>query len=1324
MWLSLSLAMEKQTKAAIYEIKRMSNRSDLSLLFNLCLLYINKTAIDPDQLEIDKITKKIESLTSSSNDFCLFSSGFISWSFGDLELAEKFIDLIKNEYVSLPLRGWISLSRREYKTAQESFDKLLSNHLKSNDLLSLYGKAILLAEIGDFSNSIQLYAKISSHFDFPEIQFEKARIYISMNKWSLAYETISKSSPESAQEPVSQTSNNNEENKKGKQTKTTPITTTGNKKISQGLFSFLEIRIIQLMNTLLTDNDIVLAEQILKDIEDDLQIFESRNWRLCLELGKMILSICHQTSEIIERVINIIEMAAKESPKVLPFLAYCHIMKHDILNSTTIISQIKDEDEDIYSIESRLLILFESQRISEVSDQLELYRIISNNSIQLKTFDVKLYRLKSGCTGKNVYELCSIILNHIEAIYSQQNQYYLNQNLKIKANKSDFQKEETLKTNSTPQTNKIKTSKSEFTKENEKIKEEFITELRNEDIRNFGISNEEYQIHFYSQFAPMEVNFERFMFYFSQMRLDSIISALDEIILQNKSISYYPDGQFGKKIDHLFTKLFKFAPNLTPLRFQYAIFLQINKRFNESMDVIHSYLIQRWPFRLPLLFLTAAINEYHLGNIEKSKKYIESTLEAAPMFNSYFDLILLKCKIDHKLTYLPEFYDNLPFSTLLKIIDLALECDNYEKARMYFQAASKFSKQPKEKAHLMIRQAKLLAYMKDYSKSFDILKKLSQHEKYIDEAVSAEAYIYLHYLGDNDKYMFVYEQLCEDKPTAAHFLMAGDAFCEICEFDAAVSFYESAYKINSDQETLDKLSTALIKSHQFNSAVSKYKLIGCTPLFLIQTLYRLKKHTKAKQYLEHSIRLIRPNQQLSMAPYIELLGDVQNAMHENSEALENYRTALKIYSSIFDVAFPNAYIDTLKSRASVLARKIGDLTPTLEKVLNDYYLSLEYDPSNVDSFVSIFNFFKTRNDLKKCHELCLDFLSKSSQSETVALLLTTIETRDFTSSIKALENVLDVHPRFHRALVRLVEICARAGRLDIAKSRLKKYEKLKDESPGILFSRGLLNLYTGNNVEAQKFFSLSSKNRRWMLSSQLCIFNILVNPERKYVWCETEPLTSQENINAASEILSSFTKLNEIDVALMTAELFIAHNNDDAITNAMKLFYQVIDTQQHNIPALVGLARCHYRIGNIKIANIFIDKVFLFKPFHENYSYFEECFLMRASIIAAEHDYRSSQQFIYLALDLNLSSKKGWEMSGFVHMQNKMFGEAATAFSKCWNLGDRKDKKIGYNYAYCSLMANKPDQALVVCRKLLDDNPEFTELLEKVMLPAFKMLKS
>ncbi|OHT15210.1 hypothetical protein TRFO_42667 [Tritrichomonas foetus] len=1297
MWLALALSIENDTDSAIEELQRMSCRGDLALLFNVCLFFIHKNAIEPNTEIIEEIRRRIRELAPESNNFCLHSAAYISWAFGKYDLAEKFLGLVKDKEITYSLYGWISLSKKEYKNSYDYFDKVLSNHLKSTDLLSLYGKAILLANMSDFSNSIQIFAKILSHYDFPEIHFEKARIYIAMNRWPLATETV--------------------------------------RSELNGLVSPLECHLVELFNALLTDSDIIQAEQFMKLLLEDIDQYEMKNWKLALEIGKSIISLCHQTNELIELVIKIMENASQITSKVLPFLSYCHYMKRDYLSandildvmsgnltnpnlnqSTNLNSSInspdqnsnqnenknsnndknfdeketdkKEENEnsntnqrsteqtftpvpdDIYSLDVRLSTLFETNRIAEIADKLDFYKDAVKEIIQFKTIDVRFYRLQTGCTGKNVFELCELILNHIDIV------------------------------------------KSKYIRPTPKGNIQFINQFCSKEFIHETFKND---------FAPMETMYERFLSFFSEFRLDSIVTALDEIILQNKSLVYSPDGLFGEKVGEIFKTLFRFTGNAAPLKLQYAVYLNMNQKYLESMNVIQSYLIQRWPFRLPISFLTAAMNEAALGNIESTRLYLDSVINISPIFHTLLDFILLKCKIERNLMYLPDSCENLPILSLLKILDLIIEIGDYDKSQPYFITAAALATYPKEKAHLILRQAKLLASKKQYQKAFDLLNKLSHHQKYLNEAVSTEAYIYLHFLGDADNYMLKYEQLCEYSPSAEHFLMAGDAFAAICEFEYAANFYQEAYQLENDTSTLQKMVSSLIKSHQFNCAISKYKMIGCTPLFLIQTLYKLKQLQKAKQYLEHSIQLIRTTQQLTIAPYIELRGDVHSDLEENSEAIEDYKVALSIYTDICDQAFPNVFIDDIKKRASIIAKKIGDLTPMREKVLDDYYLSLKFDNTNVEAFVSIFNFYKMRNDLAACHKLCIDFLANFSSSETVALLLTTIETHDFTKSINSLENVLDAHPRFHRALVRLIEICARAGKLQVAKNRLNKY--IDDYSPGIYFCRGLLMLYFGNISESLKHFTIASKSRQWGFSAKLCMFNLLVNPERKYIWCEKEPLTSEENLQKASDLLGTM-QLDEIENLLLTAELFSAHNTESAVTRALELFNQVIDIQQHNIPALVGIARCSIRLGDKKQANIYIDKVLLFKPFHETFAYFEECYLMRASIISGEKDFRASQHFIFLAIDLNLSSKKGWEKSGVVYKQNKMFSEAAIAYSRCWDLGDRKDPEIGYNYAYCSLKANRPDEALVICRKLLDDNPGKTDLLESIMIPAFKKLKS
>jgi len=113
---------------------------------------------------------------------------------------------------------------------------------------------------------------------------------------------------------------------------------------------------------------------------------------------------------------------------------------------------------------------------------------------------------------------------------------------------------------------------------------------------------------------------------------------------------------------------------------------------------------------------------------------------------------------------------------------------------------------------------------------------------------------------------------------------------------------------------------------------------------------------------------------------------------------------------------------------------------------------------------------------------------------------------------------------------------------------------------------------------------------------------------------------------------------------------------------------------------------------------------------------------MRAHIVTKETNFRSAQHFIFLALDLNLCCKKGWEMSARVHLDRKMYQEASVAFGKCWELGNRQDPEVGYNFAYCTMKAKNYELALAICREVENLSPGYKDLRDKVTVPAFRKM--
>jgi tetratricopeptide repeat protein 21B len=418
----------------------------------------------------------------------------------------------------------------------------------------------------------------------------------------------------------------------------------------------------------------------------------------------------------------------------------------------------------------------------------------------------------------------------------------------------------------------------------------------------------------------------------------------------------------------------------------------------------------------------------------------------------------------------------------------------------------------------------------------------------------------------------------------------------------------------------------------------------------------------------------------------------------------------------------NPFVTTLHQRLSTIYQdagknclKNGQPDRARELLLK----ALTHNERNIDTVISLFQFHKARYDVERCQKVCLDYLALDPRNETIVLLLTSIVTRKLKDLIPHIKNVLEVHPRFYRTLVRLIEICARSGKLEEALVFIKASES---DDPGYLFIQGLYASYNGSVDTALRWFEKAARNSKWQVAANMAIAELLINPERKYLWLEKESLAIRENLSRAERIRKGL-KIDEATKSLLAAEIFCSYNTDDSIDQAMTIFRKVLDDISGNIAATVGIARIYLRRGELDKSSKMLDFVFAGKPFHDTFSYFEEAYLMRAQIVTTETNFRSAQHFIFLALDLNMSCKKGWEMSAKVHAERNMFTEASQAYGKCWELGDRHDPEMGYNYAYCTMKSKRYESALSICREVMDLYPGYKDLREKVAIPSFRKMK-
>ena len=193
---------------------------------------------------------------------------------------------------------------------------------------------------------------------------------------------------------------------------------------------------------------------------------------------------------------------------------------------------------------------------------------------------------------------------------------------------------------------------------------------------------------------------------------------------------------------------------------------------------------------------------------------------------------------------------------------------------------------------------------------------------------------------------------------------------------------------------------------------------------------------------------------------------------------------------------------------------------------------------------------------------------------------------------------------------------------------------------------------------------------------------------------------------------------------IYTALIYCSKNDLNSINSAKKIYESVLKLEFNNLESLIGLSRCYFKLNDFEISNKFIDQILINKPFHDTYIYFEEAYLIRSEIVSKQNNLRASQHFILLALELNKSSKLGWDLSAKWYIKNKLFNEAANSLNISWKLNNKSNPEIGYKLAYCLLKSNRIDESILICKEVLEIIPIYKDLKENILIPAYKKLKS
>jgi tetratricopeptide repeat protein 21B len=212
---------------------------------------------------------------------------------------------------------------------------------------------------------------------------------------------------------------------------------------------------------------------------------------------------------------------------------------------------------------------------------------------------------------------------------------------------------------------------------------------------------------------------------------------------------------------------------------------------------------------------------------------------------------------------------------------------------------------------------------------------------------------------------------------------------------------------------------------------------------------------------------------------------------------------------------------------------------------------------------------------------------------------------------------------------------------------------------------------------------------------------IYVNPSRKYVWCEMQPLASAKDLESTRRFLG---KLNSsvVDVTQFDALLLLSENTTDSVTNALVIYENGNDD---DLAAALGKCRCYLRLGRQRDATRNLNGIIHREPTHSTFDIFVESFIMMTHISIKENQMDEAEKYVQWAIEIDRGSVKAWDMKGTLADKRKDHSAAVDAFRRGWTISEMADLAVGYKLAVSCMRAHDPVEAIKVARIILQKHP-------------------
>ena len=849
--------------------------------------------------------------------------------------------------------------------------------------------------------------------------------------------------------------------------------------------------------------------------------------------------------------------------------------------------------------------------------------------------------------------------------------------------------------------------------------------------------------------TPQTYPIDMFIENFISLDLCSFSEALTEAMNECNTLERTVANPQNAPVCDIIARMLEYVPGAVPFSYYLAVLAFGEGRYSQATKAIQSVLISHWGFNPSQCHLLLAQIRLHMKQFDEA----EQSLNHAVSFDFSIRHSLGYNIIAAQLAEARGQYENAinTFKEIQKGAEYQ-RCSESEKVKICIFIARCYKKLDKvnealntisealEKWHetehedrIKLFQAKLFAGTGKIREGLDIMESFEPKSSMYTKAKKNAAKIYLEKLNDRGSYIRCFKDLVQTVPSKVNLVLLGDALFTVKRFDEAVQyFYQALQSDRGDSTVALHLARAFLTVHDFDNALNAYnhaiEASNHDPKIqveLCKTLIKLKRLEDAKDAAIDAMQSIDSDTNdweslAASAEFSELLSSIHFKTGDIEQSNEYLQDAIGVYDRITSSTRADIPSDTLTElkrnsaklyeRSSELALERDDTKSAVEALEKANSL----DPTSTKILLSLAKIRLSNNEVSKCQDICSQLLRIDPNCEDAALMLAEVSQSE---GLEDLEEAFSKSPTFYRTLVRLIEKCARAGELERVPSLFEKCPNKDDV--GLKFCQGLYNVYIGNPQKALQLLNSCKSDPEWGNQALELIFLIYVNPNRKFVWCETKPLATSKDLEAAKKVLTRFDP-SVVDVLQFRALLLLSQNTPDSIKEALEIYQEGDD---NDINSIIGRCKCFLRQDKQRDATKYLNSIIHGEPTHATFSIFVEAFLMMTYISIKESQIDEAEKYIDKAIEINRSSPKAWEMRAALYEKKKDYPSAADAYKQAWDLSSHTQLGIGFKLALNYMRAECPVEAIKISRIIMEQHPNYPKLKETIFLPCCNMLR-